>query len=79
MLVLGTADKLFEGFIILVWVSAYLELFASQADMVGCLAGKAVTFFANVTCKIAAIYFRIKDKPIFAVSTWAPRNILLQP
>ncbi len=78
LLILGTSDEFFECFVCLVRVSAYLEFFACLPNMIRGFACQAISFLAHVTSEIIAINFGIKYKPVVAVCTGAPRNILLK-
>jgi hypothetical protein len=78
LLIFGTSHEFFESLIVLVWVSTDLEFFTSLPDMVRSFASQAVTLFANITGEIITIYLWVENKPIVAIGTWAPRNILLK-
>ena len=78
LLVFGALNEFFECLLIEIRVLACLVLLASQALVEGCTAVQAIPILANITGEIWTVHSSVENESILAVSTWAPRNVILK-
>ena len=78
LLVFGALNEFFECLFIKVRVLAHLVLLASHCLVEGSSAVQAIPSLAKFASEIGAVYSSIENESILAVSTWAPRNVILK-
>ena len=78
LLVFGALNEVFECLFIEVRVLAHLILLASHSLMEGSTAVQAIPSLADIASEIWPVDSSIIDESILAVSTWAPRNVILK-
>ena len=78
LLVFGALNEFFECLFIEVRVLAHLVLLASHCLVEGSSAVQAIPSLAKFASEIGAVYSSIENESILAVSTWAPRNVILK-